>query len=173
MWLVPFSVTVLLTFYRSQLRRHWDEKCLATELMTNVLNNPGAPISNITVASFEDIGYEVDYSAADPFGVEDLQAACVCRRRRNLEDSEEHSEGFQLDGIGDGHGRILREPLREDLLQYAIHRGQGILRESRLEGLRSRMYARDDDAVYVGDQLIYIFMRQGNEVYSVAVTGEM
>ncbi len=44
---------------------HWRETTLTNELMTSV-TNPGAnPLTRLTVAQFQDLGYQVDYSQAD------------------------------------------------------------------------------------------------------------
>jgi len=47
---------------------HWRESVLHTELMTGFLNNGVAnPLSVLTVASMGDLGYTVNYAAADAF----------------------------------------------------------------------------------------------------------
>ncbi len=44
---------------------HWRETTLTNELMTSV-TNPGAnPLTRLTIAQFQDLGYQVDYSQAD------------------------------------------------------------------------------------------------------------
>jgi len=58
---------------------HWDEMCMPTELMTGFLNLEETNLlSTITVGSFEDLGYEVDYSAADPYTRDDISPHCRC-----------------------------------------------------------------------------------------------
>ena len=37
------------------------------ELLTGFISGGVRPLSRLSIASFEDIGYEVDYSGADPF----------------------------------------------------------------------------------------------------------
>ncbi|KAG5190347.1 hypothetical protein JKP88DRAFT_261971 [Tribonema minus] len=45
---------------------HWDEATLGDELMTPYMNTGGAnPLTAITIAAFEDMGYTVNYDAAD------------------------------------------------------------------------------------------------------------
>ena len=56
---------------------HWDEACLLDELMTG-FSTGSLPLSRITVASLEDMGYVVDYDAADAYTVADLDSSCVC-----------------------------------------------------------------------------------------------
>lgn len=50
--------------------------------MTPTFNPVGDnPLSVLTLAGLEDIGYSVDYSAADSYGAADMDGSCVCRRR--------------------------------------------------------------------------------------------
>lgn len=47
---------------------HWDEECFGNELMTGYLEsgeNASNPLSRITVAALEDIGYGISYDTAD------------------------------------------------------------------------------------------------------------
>lgn len=47
---------------------HWSEDLFGTELMTGFLNaGVPNPISRVTVGQFEDLGYQVDYAAADNY----------------------------------------------------------------------------------------------------------
>lgn len=46
---------------------HWQESTFSNELMTGYLNPGSNPVSRLTVASFEDLGYSVDYSAAESY----------------------------------------------------------------------------------------------------------
>ncbi len=46
---------------------HWRESVYRNELMSGFLNQGVNPISRVTVASLADIGYQVDFSAADTF----------------------------------------------------------------------------------------------------------
>jgi leishmanolysin len=48
---------------------HWRESVFNSELMTGYIEEPGVPmpISRLTIATFKDMGYQVDYSQADPF----------------------------------------------------------------------------------------------------------
>ncbi|MGH7465160.1 MAG: leishmanolysin-related zinc metalloendopeptidase, partial [Longimicrobiales bacterium] len=48
---------------------HWREAVLATELMTGFISTGGNPLSAITIGSLEDIGYQVNYAAGDPYSV--------------------------------------------------------------------------------------------------------
>lgn len=46
---------------------HWRESVFGNELMSPYVAGPGNPISRVTVASLDDIGYTVDLDAADAF----------------------------------------------------------------------------------------------------------
>lgn len=48
---------------------HWRELVFGNELLTGFLSGVDRPLSRMSVASFEDLGYEVDYTAADPFAL--------------------------------------------------------------------------------------------------------
>jgi len=54
--------------YAGTRNSHWRENVLGTELMTGFLNGGVAnPLSQLTVASMQDLGYVVSLAAADPF----------------------------------------------------------------------------------------------------------
>lgn len=57
---------------------HWRESTFAHELMTGYLNPGVNPISRLTVAVLEDLGYSVNYNYADPYA---LPAEAALRRR--------------------------------------------------------------------------------------------
>ena len=46
---------------------HWREAVFANELLTGFLDPGANPISRMTIAAFEDLGYSVDYDRADPY----------------------------------------------------------------------------------------------------------
>lgn len=46
---------------------HWRESVFGSELMTGFLNPAFNPISRLTIGSLEDLGYRVNYAAADPY----------------------------------------------------------------------------------------------------------
>ena len=60
---------------------HWDEECMGSELMTGFLeknNQSTHPLSRISIAGLDDLGYSVDYSTADTFTADDLNKNCKC-----------------------------------------------------------------------------------------------
>jgi leishmanolysin len=56
---------------------HWRESVFRNELMTGFVGAAGNPLSRMTVASFGDLGYEVDPDAAEPYDLPDLLALAV------------------------------------------------------------------------------------------------
>jgi Leishmanolysin len=53
-------------------RVHWRESVFANELMTGFVGAAGNPMSRLTVASLQDLGYQVDLAAADAYTMPDL-----------------------------------------------------------------------------------------------------
>lgn len=48
---------------------HWSEEIFGTEMMTGFYRSPGLPVSQLTIAGLADLGYEVDFAAADEYSV--------------------------------------------------------------------------------------------------------
>lgn len=71
------SVPVEATGGQGTAGGHWRESVFGTELMTGYAEPPGTPmpISRLTIGSLQDIGYTVDYAAADPYTLNVRQAA--------------------------------------------------------------------------------------------------
>lgn len=46
---------------------HWQEACFGNELMTPSLDSGPNPISRLTIASIQDLGYVADLDAADSY----------------------------------------------------------------------------------------------------------
>jgi len=135
--------------------------------MTGIVSRKNKnPLSRVTVASLEDMGYTVDYANADAFTTEDLNPSCLCRRRRNLWDGE-HGEVLMMDTPEKQHN-LDSKPLREDLRQYAIQYGREVLQES--ASASAHVNDSDGGPIYVGDQQVSIIMIQDGELYSVIVT---
>ena len=52
---------------------HWRETLFGNELMSGYVAAAGNPLSRLTLASLEDIGYKVDMSVAEPYSLPNLQ----------------------------------------------------------------------------------------------------
>ncbi len=48
---------------------HWRESILSNELMTGFLNTGANPLTRLTIAQFADLGYQVDFTAADSLNI--------------------------------------------------------------------------------------------------------
>jgi hypothetical protein len=53
---------------------HWRESVFNNELMTGFVDVPPNPMSRLTVASLQDMGYQVDVNAAEAYGLPNIQA---------------------------------------------------------------------------------------------------
>ena len=67
---------------------HWREEVFASELMTGFLDIGANPISRLTVGAFEDLGYTVDYAAADAYRLPRATELLTRRRPRELHGHE-------------------------------------------------------------------------------------
>ncbi|BDM78811.1 hypothetical protein AM10699_16800 [Acaryochloris marina MBIC10699] len=61
----PIPIPIENSGEKGSLYGHWRESILGSEIMTSYLGKEYNPISNITLAAMEDIGYSVNYSAGD------------------------------------------------------------------------------------------------------------
>lgn len=65
----PMNVPVENAFGGGSNDSHWRESLFDEELMTSQLDPGVNPISALTIASVEDLGYQVDYSQAEPYSL--------------------------------------------------------------------------------------------------------
>lgn len=73
--------------------QHWDDFCLGNEIMTGFLSGDTQPISTITIGALNDIGYNVNYNNADPYGRNDMHGTCFCNRRlTNINDDDDNDD---------------------------------------------------------------------------------
>ena len=137
--------------------------------MTGFLNaGVPNPISRITIASLEDLGYQVDYSKADTYGTEDLGTGCTCtRRQRSLLDMS-HGEIRQF-GLR-SPSSTPRRRLNEELREYAIERGRAFLANNTAAGPVSSKDASNEEYEYVGDQVVSVVVEDDGSIFSVVVT---
>ncbi|MFO6464881.1 leishmanolysin-related zinc metalloendopeptidase [Jannaschia sp. KMU-145] len=56
---------------------HWRELVFGDELLTGFLSGADRPLSRLSIAAFEDLGYAVDYAKADPFVLPDFRALAL------------------------------------------------------------------------------------------------
>ncbi len=53
---------------------HWRELVFGDELLSGFLSGASRPLSRLSIASFQDMGYEADLDAADPFTLPSFRA---------------------------------------------------------------------------------------------------
>jgi len=68
----PASVPVENTGGPGTAGGHWRETVFRNELMSGFISGPGNPISRVTVASLQDLGYVVNLDAAEPYELPNL-----------------------------------------------------------------------------------------------------
>ena len=134
--------------------------------MTETLDFDLNPLSKVTVGSLEDLGYEVNLDNADAYGESDVDASCLCDRRRNLffKLPSWFPNPFQARPIGRQSGPD-KPQLSEELRQYAVDYGTKLLEE------RSTVSADASNGVvdYIGNRFVSVWMRQGDDIFSVDV----
>jgi hypothetical protein len=66
---MPTPVPVANTGGAGTRDAHWREAVFGNELLTGFLDTGVNPISRMSIGHFEDLGYQVDYGAADPYAL--------------------------------------------------------------------------------------------------------
>jgi Leishmanolysin len=163
------SVPVERDFGRGTACGHWDEECMGSELMTGFLGRSVCPLSRITVGTLQDMGYQVDYSKADPFSRSDLNPNCTCpirhlrQNERSLLDMKPR-KGFALANAASGDSRRRLSDTAEAM---AIEAG--------LEYLETNAQSANDNHVddigitYVADKIVSVLVVENGEIYGVTV----
>ena len=154
---------------------HWDEVCMGNELMTGFLDAGNNPLSRISIASLEDIGYEVDYRNVDSYTASDLNPNCVCRRRRTLLDmmhGETHQLGLRLPGT-------QRRKLSDDLFEIAMSYGKEELakRQKAPASILSIFESLNGDTSktavqFAANDVVAVFVMEDGIFYDVVVRSE-
>lgn len=136
---------------------HWAEFCFGTELMTPALGNEAfSPLSQITAASLEDIGYEVSYDHVDLIDVEDLDSTCVCMSSgRHLQDVS--SNTTEAPKSISAKAKAMAEEYGAKIL--ASH----TMAPEVLEEL-------PDDVLYVGGNIGVVYVVEDGSVFEVVMT---
>ena len=70
----PTPVPVENTGGPGTVNSHWRETVFKNELMSGFIAAPDNPLSRVTVASLQDLGYAVDLNAAEPYSLPNLRA---------------------------------------------------------------------------------------------------
>lgn len=129
-------------------------------------------LSRITVAKFEDIGYEVDYTNVDEYTSDNINATCRCTQQRELStvhDTTPQSFVFEQ-----------RKPrqLSNEKFKSAISYGKRKLAEAKeqyeitLAHHGGSDFTGNDDTdgqKFVGDQAITVLVIEEGEIHSIVV----
>jgi hypothetical protein len=132
--------------------------------MTGVINTTATSfLSRITIATLEDIGYKVDYSTADPYGVANLNPSCICNEtQRRLVRGVSHESRSR-------RRRRLSDESRQDAIDY----GQSLLLQRSQPFLIGGSTGEDDDGlIYVGDKFVTVFVEENGVIHDVVVRSD-
>ena len=150
---------------------HWSESCFKDELMTGFLSGSSQPLSPITLASLEDLGYSVDYSTADKFSADDINRNCLCRRR---------NRNIRALSTSYGDKPNTRRRLSEAGEQAAISFGQAIMSERnaesafRIAGDEITEHSVFDSSLQdFGLKGLIVLYEEDDQIYSVDVYSDM
>jgi hypothetical protein len=130
---------------------HWDEKCFKNELMTGYLSTKYAnPISKLTIAALDDLGYEVDYSKAQPYSP--TADCCKGNLQRMLQD-------------------FFEEPTKPELSERGRKTAEDYGRKT-LDQIHEEAPDNHDteDLIYVGDSFLSVMYEENGFVYQIDVT---
>lgn len=143
---------------------HWDEDCFGRELMTNTIDFSNA-LSRITIASMEDLGYDVDYSYADSFGQVELSLTCLlkCQKRTLIEANPNLIQYRENDfNVTKTQQQVRRQRRRRKLSDEgyatAVEHGREILLQERSQSSKQPK-----------NPTIHVLYMEENELYSVPV----
>jgi hypothetical protein len=131
-------------------------------------------LSRMTVASLEDMGYTVNYDAADDYGVEDMDPSCVCATTSTIKIGDVSTTKVArskptVRKLGTGKfesnhahlslsGRLEAEAFGLELLKAAQRRKKYVIER---EG-----YA------FLADQVVSVLYMEKGQIYGIEVRSE-
>ena len=159
---------------------HWQEKCFRNELMSPTASLE-LPVSRLTIAGLEDLGYEVNYNEAEPFDAKHMDSSCLCSknrvRRRTTSDATEGSErlpqeessvvvgGNNTSGVYPSQRRELSEEGRSSATSF----GKDILAMRRNS---MSLFPTPDEVYYLGEEIVFVLFEENGTLHSVVVTSD-
>jgi hypothetical protein len=126
---------------------HWDEACLSGELMTGYVQGgqTSMPLSRLTIASLQDMGYGVNLNAADEFGKARLGncgSYCPEAHRQLRVGRQAHPLAEKKGKVSEeGHAMILEAAAKEMQKAHAM-----------------RPHKLPDSKMYMADQSITVYI---------------
>jgi hypothetical protein len=138
----------------------WSEDCFGTELFTGISfvdNQTKFPLSRMSIASLQDLGYTVDISQADAYGRADLNPNCTC------------GSGRSLQATTVAKAATPRRRLSPEGHHAAVLSGKKLLAEARTK--RDLVGRSESDAAvkYAGDQTVTVFYMENGHIFDVVV----
>jgi hypothetical protein len=134
---------------------HWDEECLLDELMTGFVCQGGdCPLSALTAATLQDLGYTVDVTEADV--VDAVATYPCCQPARRLGGTRVLNNG------NNGNKPELSPGQRAKAESY----GQTKLAEAKANGPANRF---QDGVAYVADLQTTIYIIEDGVIFGVDV----
>jgi hypothetical protein len=128
-------------------------ECLKEEILT--LSVGKKKISRITLGALEDLGYVVNYTAADPYGASDIGKCAGCGRRIN------EQAAAPISSSSCHHGSSY---------ENAIIQGRKMLRKVSQKYKNQDMTKLPEGIVYMGDQQISVaYMHEDGTICSTMV----
>ena len=135
---------------------HWDDVCLKDEIMTG-FRSGDTPLSRITIGSLSDLGYTVNFEAADPFGIADLGSCgsfCPAAGRRRLREPNHlvvSKKGATRRKLSDKGMAIAKEYAKVELTKMKS----------------TQPMVLPDGVEYVGDKFIDVFYEEDGNIHVV------
>jgi Leishmanolysin len=138
---------------------HWDEYCMGREIMTSVVDVTNV-ISRVTIASMEDLGYEVNYGDAEPYSDVEINILCLigCKTRRlsGVNDTSKVNDPLNITSISASRQR--RRPLSDEGYAHVVQHGLDVLAQETNTSTNEPK-----------NHTMYILYKEENELYSVPV----
>jgi Leishmanolysin len=140
---------------------HWDEVCLANELMTPRAGGAGDlfPLSRITVGSLDDIGYGVNYNCAESY----TPPRTCCPNQVGADSGTSTTD----DPTEDGHTNNLPPPLLPENLALAIEYGR-----AELEAMKEQVSGTESNSSWIFVNSLTVLFLQDDIIYDVFVSLE-
>ena len=134
--------------------------CLKNEVLTFTLGEK--KISRVTLGALEDLGYVVNYTAADPYGPSDVGACTGCNRNRNLKGGGVN----EIKKTNSCHSGIIHE--------RAVRHGRNMLRDvhdRHIEHIQSK--PTPEGIVFTGNQRVTVmYQHEDGTLCSVVVPAD-
>jgi Leishmanolysin len=145
---------------------HFSDTCFRDEVMTGYRSG-NMPISRLTLAALQDIGFNVSYAKADAYSTSDLDPSCVCKKReRSLRDGDVKS----LDkDIGKSNGTFRR--LSDHGYKTALKFGKTKLMQQRIKPQVILTSKATPEVIDVSSEFISVIYDDGiNGIHSILVS---